>query len=494
MGRTGITPTRAENYAEWYQQVIRAADLAENAPVRGCMIIKPDGYHLWETIRSKLDAAFKATGHKNAYFPLFIPVRFLQKEAEHVAGFAKECAVVTHSRLQADKTGQLVPASPLEEPLIVRPTSETVIGEAFSRWVQSYRDLPLLINQWANVVRWEMRTRLFLRTSEFLWQEGHTAHATAEEAREETLRMLEVYRKLAEDDLAIPVFVGEKPESERFPGAVSTYTLEGMMQDRKALQLGTSHFLGQNFSKAMNIRFVDTDGQTQYAWTTSWGMTTRLIGALIMTHSDDDGLILPPRVANVHAVIIPVIHDEAQRSRIGTACERLRQRLEAQSDAYPLQVEVDNRDIRGGEKCWQAIKKGSCCILEIGVKELEQSTVTVSWRDKLTDKETVSMENFVAAFADGLNQLQTRLFTRAKAYRDASVRRIEQMDDFYDFFQNNSGFALAYWSEDAETEAKLKSDLKVTVRCFPQCYADERGACVFVGKPNCSLAVFGKSY
>lgn len=494
MGRTGIMPTRADNYAEWYQQVIRAADLAENAPVRGCMIIKPNGYRLWESIQAKLDAAFKATGHVNAYFPLFIPVKFLQKEAEHVAGFAKECAVVTHSRLQANEEGRLLPASPLEEPLIVRPTSETVIGEAFSRWVHSYRDLPLLINQWANVVRWEMRTRLFLRTSEFLWQEGHTAHATEAEAREETLRMLEVYRKIIEEDLAMPTFVGEKPASERFPGAVATHTLEGMMQDRKALQLGTSHFLGQNFAKAMNIQFVDKDGQTQYAWTTSWGATTRLIGALVMTHSDDDGLVLPPHIAHTHAVIIPVVHDETQRSRLEEACETLRQRLQSQSNDYPLKIEVDNRDIRGGDKRWQAIKKGACCIIEVGIKELEQSTVTVAWRDAIADKVTMSTEKFIETFSDNLNRLQTRLFERARAYRDASVKRIECANDFYDFFKNDGGFALAYWSEDAETEEKLKSDLKVTVRCFPQCYAEERGGCLFTNKPNCPLAVFAKAY
>lgn len=494
MGRTGITPTRAENYAEWYQQVIRAADLAENAPVRGCMIVKPNGYRLWESIQAKLDVAFKATGHQNAYFPLFIPVKFLQKEAEHVAGFAKECAVVTHSRLQANEEGRLVPASPLEEPLIVRPTSETIIGEAFSRWVRSYRDLPLLINQWANVVRWEMRTRLFLRTSEFLWQEGHTAHATEAEAREETLRMLEVYRKIIEEDLAIPTFVGEKPASERFPGAVSTHTLEGMMQDRKALQLGTSHFLGQNFAKAMNVQFVDKDGQTQYAWTTSWGVTTRLIGALVMTHSDDDGLVLPSRIAHTHATIIPVIHDEAQRSRLEDACETLRQRLLSRSADYPLYIEVDKRDLRGGDKRWQAIKKGACCIIEVGLKELEQSTVTVAWRDAVADKTTIPTERFIETFADNLNRLQTRLFARAKTYRDASVKRIERADDFYDFFKNDGGFALAYWSEDAETEEKLKSDLKVTVRCFPQCYADEHGNCLFTNKPNCQLAVFAKAY
>ena len=493
MRQTAIVPTRVENYAEWYQQVVRAADLAENSPVRGCMIIKPYGYQLWETIQRKLDAAFKATGHVNAYFPLFIPVRFLQKEAEHVRGFAKECAVVTHSRLQANEQGQLMPVSPLEEPLIVRPTSETIIGEAFSRWIHSYRDLPLLINQWANVVRWEMRTRLFLRTSEFLWQEGHTAHATEKEAREETLRMLEVYRNLIEEDLAIPALVGEKTASERFPGAVATYTLEGMMQDRKALQLGTSHFLGQNFAKAMNIQFVDAHGQTQYAWTTSWGLTTRLIGAMVMVHSDDDGLILPPRVANTHAVLLPIIHEEAQRSNIERFCETLQQHLQAQASAYPLQIQFDRRDLRGGEKHWQAIKKGTCCLIEVGAKEVEQATVTVSWRDTL-QKTTVPVDNFVSSFVDGLEQLQQRLANRAKTYRDQSMRRMKTSDELNPFFQSDGGFALAYWSEDPAVEAKLKEALKITVRCLPQDYEKERGKCLFTGKPNCPLAVFAKSY
>lgn len=493
MKTTGITPTRAENYAEWYQQVVRAADLAENSPVRGCMIIKPSGYQLWETIQKKLDAAFKATGHVNAYFPLLIPVRFLQKEAKHVQGFAKECAVVTHSRLQANEQGQLEPASPLEEPLIIRPTSETVIGEAFSRWIHSYRDLPLLINQWANVVRWEMRTRLFLRTSEFLWQEGHTAHATEEEAREETLRMLEVYRKIIEEDLAIPALVGEKTASERFPGAVATYTLEGMMQDRKALQLGTSHFLGQNFAKAMNIQFVNANGQTQYAWTTSWGLTTRLIGAMVMVHSDDDGLILPPHIANTHAVILPVIHEEAQRSTIERFCETLQRRLQAQASAYPLQIQCDRRDLRGGEKRWQAIKKGACCILEVGAREVEQLTVTVSWRDAL-QKTTVSVDDFVGSFVDGLEQFQQRLATRAKTYRNQSMQHMKTADEFYQFFQSDGGFALAYWSEDLVEEEKLKETLKITVRCLPQGYENERGTCLFTGKTNCPLAVFAKAY
>lgn len=491
MDKTGITPTRKENYAEWYQQVIRAADLAENAPVRGCMIIKPNGYQLWETLQHKLDQAFKATGHVNAYFPLFIPVRFLQKEAEHVAGFAKECAVVTHSRLQANEQGVLEPASPLEEPLIVRPTSETIIGEAFSRWVQSYRDLPLLINQWANVVRWEMRTRLFLRTSEFLWQEGHTAHATAEEARQETLRMLEIYRRIIEEDLAIPALVGEKTASERFPGALSTYTLEGMMQDRKALQLGTSHFLGQNFAKAMNIQFVDVDGKAQYAWTTSWGVTTRLIGSLVMVHSDDDGLVLPPKVANVQAVIMPIVHDEAQRGQIEVYCDQVQRQL--QEERKDLRISLDKRAMRGGEKRWQWIKRGACCLIEIGMKEMESQSVTLSWRDAL-QRETLPLTQCVATFADGLKAMQQRLFERAKSNREQSTQRISSVADFYQFFQNDGGFALAYWSEDPETEEKIKSELKVTVRCLPQAFASERGACLFTNKPDCPLAVFAKAY
>ena len=493
MKKTGIVPTRNDNYSEWYQQVIRSADLAENSPVRGCMVIKPWGYQLWETIHDKMDKAFKATGHKNAYFPLFIPVSFLQREAEHVEGFAKECAVVTHARLKLNDQHQLEPASPLEEPLIVRPTSETIIGESFSRWIQSYRDLPLLINQWANVVRWEMRTRLFLRTSEFLWQEGHTAHATAKEAQEETLRMLEVYRKIAEEELAIPVVVGEKTASERFPGAVSTYTLEAMMQDRKALQLGTSHFLGQNFSKAMQIQFVDVDGQKKYAWTTSWGSTTRLIGALIMVHSDDDGLIMPPHVANCHAVILPVIHDEAQRAAIEKYCENLKQSLQAQSWRSPIQVELDLRDLRGGEKRWQWIKKGVCCIIEIGAKEVEQNTVTYAWRDQ-SQKMMDRFASFTDHFPEGLSQMQQRLFNRAKDFRDAAMVRIETAEAFHTFFKESGGFALAYWSEDATVEAKLKETLKVTVRCLPQKYLGERGPCLFTQKTDCPLAVFAKAY
>src|SRR3954468_22579163 len=343
--RTAITPTREENYAEWYQQVIRAADLAENSAVRGCMVIKPWGYALWESMQRVLDQMFKDTGHQNAYFPLFIPLSFLQKEAAHVEGFAKECAVVTHHRLELNAEGKLVPTGELEEPLIVRPTSETIIGDAFARWVQSYRDLPLLINQWANVVRWEMRTRLFLRTTEFLWQEGHTAHATREEAVDETMRMLDVYAAFAEQWMAMPVIKGEKTAGERFPGAERTYSIEAMMQDRKALQAGGSHFLGQNFAKASEIMFLDQNGARQHAWTTSWGVSTRLIGGLIMTHSDDDGLILPPKVAPAQVVIIPIFRSDDERPRVLEYCNRVAQELRAQRFAdRPVSVIVDERD------------------------------------------------------------------------------------------------------------------------------------------------------
>jgi len=349
--KTAITPTRQQDYPEWYQQVIKGADLAENSPVRGCMVIKPWGYALWENMQRVLDKMFKDTGHQNAYFPLFIPMSFLEKEAQHVEGFAKECAVVTHHRLESDGKGGLRPAGPLEEPLVVRPTSETIIGACYAKWIQSYRDLPILINQWANVVRWEMRTRLFLRTAEFLWQEGHTAHATAEEAMEETRKMLEVYADFAERFMAVPVIKGEKTAGERFPGAVITYSIEAMMQDRKALQAGTSHFLGQNFARAQEIKFQSQSGETEFAWTTSWGVSTRLIGALIMTHADDDGLVLPPRLAPSHVVIIPIYRDDAQRAEVLEYCQSLRGELVDQRlDDQHVRVDIDDRDLRGGEK------------------------------------------------------------------------------------------------------------------------------------------------
>ena len=400
--RTAITPTRDENYSEWYQQVIAGADLAENSPVRGCMIIRPWGYTLWENMQRALDDMFKATGHQNAYFPLFIPLSFLQKEAAHVEGFAKECAVVTHHRLEVDADGKLVPTGELEEPLVVRPTSETIIGDAFARWVQSYRDLPLLINQWANVVRWEMRTRLFLRTTEFLWQEGHTAHATREEAIEETMRMLDVYADFAENWMAVPVIKGEKTAGERFPGAERTYCIEAMMQDRKALQAGTSHFLGQNFARASGIQFLGADGTQQHAWTTSWGVTTRLIGALLMTHSDDDGFVLPPRLAPQHVVIVPIFRSDEEKARVLEYCRAVAAELRAQRfhDA-PVRVLVDERDERGGEKIWQWVRKGVPLRLEIGPRDIEKDSVFAGRRDRAPkDKQSVTRAELVATIPD----------------------------------------------------------------------------------------------
>ncbi|MBA3460064.1 MAG: proline--tRNA ligase, partial [Deltaproteobacteria bacterium] len=382
--QTAITPTRADNYPEWYLKVIEAADLAENSDVRGCMVIKPWGYALWEGIQRGLDGMFKATGHVNAYFPLFIPVSYLEKEAAHVEGFAKECAVVTHHRLEA-RDGKLIPVGELTEPLVVRPTSETIIGASFAKWVKSYRDLPLLINQWANVVRWEMRTRLFLRTAEFLWQEGHTAHATSEEAVEETMKMLGVYAEFAEKWMALPVIQGEKTAGERFPGAVRTYCIEAMMQDRKALQAGTSHFLGQNFAKASGIEFQDDKGQVVHAWTTSWGVSTRLIGAMIMAHADDDGLILPPRLAPTQIVIIPVTPKEDTRAAVVEGCTQLAADLRGtRFDGKPIEVEIDQRDLGGGVKNWEWIKKGVPLRIEIGPRDLESGNIAVSRRDQPT--------------------------------------------------------------------------------------------------------------
>src|SRR5581483_9716206 len=381
--QTAIQPTRDENYPEWFQAVIKASDIAEHSPVRGCMVIKPWGYGIWENMQRILDGMFKASGHVNAYFPLFIPLSFLEKEATHVEGFAKECAVVTHHRLEKGKDGKLVPAGELEEPLIVRPTSETIIGAMYAKWVESYRDLPILINQWANVVRWEMRTRMFLRTTEFLWQEGHTAHATEAEAREETLRMLETYAHFAEKYLALPVIKGEKTPSERFPGAVNTYTIEMMMQDRKAPQGGTSHFLGQNFAKASDIKFRDIDGEVRHAWTTSWGATTRLIGAMVMAHSDDDGLIVPPRVATSHIVILPVIHKEETKKDVLSYCHSLAGELRhVNYEGRPLNVIVDDREMRGGDKLWSWVKKGVPMRIEVGPRDIAANRLPIARRDR----------------------------------------------------------------------------------------------------------------
>lgn len=499
--KTAINPTRAQDYPEWYQQVVKAAELAENSPVRGCMVIKPWGYSLWENIQRKLDKMFKDTGHTNAYFPLFIPVSYLEKEAEHVEGFAKECAVVTHSRLEL-KDGKLVPASPLEEPLIVRPTSETIIGEMYSKWVQSYRDLPILINQWANVVRWEMRTRLFLRTAEFLWQEGHTAHATKEEAVEETNKMLRVYEDFAQNYMAMPVICGQKTEGEKFPGAVTTYCIEAMMQDRKALQAGTSHFLGQNFAKASNIKYLSEQGTQEYAWTTSWGVSTRLIGGLIMTNSDDDGLVLPPRLAPLHVVILPVIRSDAEKAQVLEYCENLKREISAVTyDGEPVRVELDARDMRGGEKTWGWIKKGVPIRLEIGPRDIASDSLFMGRRDD-GSKASIARGEFVAKLAEILKSIQDNLFNRALKYREDNTKVINSKEEFYAYFtpQNETkpeihgGFALAHYDGSAEVEEMLRRDLKVTVRCIPLEGDKSEGTCIFTGKPSKQRVVFAKSY
>lgn len=500
--KSAISPTRGEDYPEWYQQVVKAAELAENSPVRGCMVIKPWGYSLWENMQRVLDKMFKDTGHKNAYFPLFIPVSYLEKEAEHVEGFAKECAVVTHSKLELNAEGKLVPSAPLEEPLIVRPTSETIIGEMYSKWVQSYRDLPILVNQWANVVRWEMRTRLFLRTAEFLWQEGHTAHATEAEAVEETNRMLRVYEDFAQNYMAMPVICGRKTEGEKFPGAVTTYCIEAMMQDRKALQAGTSHFLGQNFAKASNIRYLSEAGTQEYAWTTSWGVSTRLVGGLVMTHSDDDGLVLPPRIAPLHVVIMPVVRSDSDRASVMEYCESLRRELSGVLyDGQPLRVEVDARDIRGGDKAWGWIKKGVPVRIEAGPRDIASGSVFMGRRDD-GSKKAIPRAEFVATIPDILSEIQSNLLARALRYREENTVNIDSKDDFYSFFtpkneakpEIHGGFAMAHFDGSAEVEDMLRKDLKVTVRCIPLEGDDTPGVCPFSGRPSKKRVVFAKSY
>ena len=503
--RTAISPTREEDYAEWYQQVVRTAELAENSPVRGCMVIKPWGYQLWENIRNALDRMFKDTGHVNAYFPLFIPLSYLEREAEHVKGFAKECAVVTHHRLEIGQGGGLVPAGELDEPLVVRPTSETIIGATYAKWIQSYRDLPLLINQWANVVRWEMRPRLFLRTSEFLWQEGHTAHETSDEAWEETLKILDVYKTFAQEYMAVPAISGEKTASERFPGAVNTFSIEAMMQDRKALQAGTSHFLGQNFAKASEIKYQSREGREEFAWTTSWGVSTRLIGCMVMVHGDDNGMVMPPRLSPSHVVVMPIIRNSADRQRILAYCETLGEELREQKfDDSRIEVVIDDREMNAGEKGWHWIKKGIPVRVEVGTRDIEKNGVFVARRDREPrEKYAQSRAEFVQEIGDLLVSIQSSLFEKANRYLKDYTRSIDEIDEFVRFFspQNpeepeiHGGFALSHWCGGSECEEKMKSELSVTIRCIPTDGAKgESGKCVVCGKPSEQRVIFAKAY
>lgn len=501
--QTAVTPTREEDYPEWYQQVVKAADMAEHSPVRGCMVIKPWGYALWENIQREMDDMFKTTGVQNAYFPLFIPLSFLEKEAEHVEGFAKECAVVTHHRLEKGPQGGLLPGGELTEPLVVRPTSETIIGESFSKWVSSYRDLPVLINQWANVVRWEMRTRIFLRTSEFLWQEGHTAHATEQEARERTAIMLDVYARMAEQYLAMPIIRGCKTAAERFPGAVDTQCIEAMMQDRKALQAGTSHFLGQNFARASNIRFQTAQETESFVWTTSWGTSTRLIGGLIMIHGDDDGLVVPPKLAPQHVVILPILHKEEERGRVMEYAQQLAAALrEKYYHHRPLRVEIDERDI-GGARGWEWIKKGVPLRVEIGPRDVAQDAVFVGRRDKAhKDKFSLPRAQFIDQVTGMLDDIQNVIFQRALAFRQSHTHKIDDRAEFDRFFtprnpekpEIHGGFALSHWCGSAECESKIKEDLTVTIRCIPFDAEQEQGRCICCGGDSSRRVVFAKAY
>jgi len=501
--KTAISPTRVEDYPEWYQQVIKAADMAEMSHVRGCMVVKPWGYGIWERLQSGLDQRIKETGHENAYFPLFVPLSFLEKEAGHVEGFAKECAVVTHHRL-VEKDGKLIPTGELEEPLVVRPTSETIIGRSFAKWIQSYRDLPLLINQWANVVRWEMRPRIFLRTTEFLWQEGHTAHASEQDAVKETYRMLEVYRSFVQDELAIPVIAGEKTPAERFPGAVNTYCIEAMMQDHKALQAGTSHYLGQNFAKAFEIQFSNADGELELAYTTSWGVSTRLIGALIMVHSDDDGLRLPPRVAPRQVVIIPMLNKAGEEEKVLSYCREVEKQIkELYWDGFPVRILNDERDVRPVDKKWQWIKRGAPIRLEIGPRDIESDSVYFARRD-LGPKEArgVRRAELDDAIISALGEIQENLYNQAqKLLEEQTYRNITTWDELVEFFtpenkekpEIHGGFVLAKYCDNSDCEDKA-AKMKVTIRCLPFEQTKTEGKCVVCGADATTDALFAKAY
>lgn len=488
-----LTP-RSQDYSKWYNELVVKADLAENSAVRGCMVIKPYGYAIWEKMQAELDRMFKETGHQNAYFPLFVPKSLFEAEEKNAEGFAKECAVVTHYRLQndPDNLGKLRvdPKAKLEEELVVRPTSEAIIWNTFKGWVQSYRDLPLLINQWANVVRWEMRTRLFLRTAEFLWQEGHTAHATKEEAVEEAKLMNSVYANFAENFMAIPVIQGVKTESERFAGAEETYCIEALMQDGKALQAGTSHFLGQNFAKAFDVKFANSEGKQDYVWATSWGVSTRLMGALIMTHSDDKGLVLPPNLAPYQVVIVPIYKSEEQLAEITTKAEAIMSALKAEN----ISVKYDHRTTqRPGAKFAQHELQGVPLRLAIGPKDLESGTVELARRDTLT-KQVVDLENLTATVKTLINEIQTALFQKALDFRADHITQVDTFDVFKTVLEEKTGFISAHWDGTTETEDKIKELTKATIRCIPIDSKLEDGVCMFSGKPSKQRVLFAKAY
>jgi prolyl-tRNA synthetase len=509
--RHALNIKRADDFAQWYQEVISAADMAEESGVRGCMVIKPWGYGIWERIQRLMDDRIKATGHENCYFPIFIPLANFEREAKHVEGFAKEMAVVTHHRLIADGTGKLVPdpEAKLEEPLVVRPTSETIIGDAMARWIRSWRDLPLLTNQWANVVRWEMRTRMFLRTSEFLWQEGHTAHAEAEEAQEHTLRMLEVYRACAEEDLAMPVIAGEKPENERFPGAVETWSIEAMMQDGKALQAGTSHYLGTNFSQASGIKYQDREGGERFAHTTSWGVSTRLIGGVIMTHGDDDGLRVPPRIAPWQVVILPMLRDKPEDEALLDYCEKLRAAIAGENAlGEKVRVLLDKKPGKAAAKRWDWVRKGAPVIIEVGSRDMENGVVSLLRRDRLwaesgkPDFQSPTVEDCAAGIGAMLESIQSSLFEEACARREANiVRNIDTLEALAEFFGETEGYpgwVEVQWSrptgEALDKVVEQLKALKLTVRNVPMDGEPANGPCIFTGEPAVERIYVARAY
>ena len=485
--------SRAEDYSKWYNELVVKADLAENSGVRGCMVIKPYGFAIWEKMQQELDRMFKETGHSNAYFPLFIPKSYLSKEAEHVEGFAKECAVVTHYRLKNSEDGKGVVVDPdakLEEELIVRPTSETIIWDTYKGWIESYRDLPILVNQWANVVRWEMRTRLFLRTAEFLWQEGHTAHATKQEAIDETEQMIEVYARFAEDFMAMPVIKGLKSANERFAGALETYCIEALMQDGKALQAGTSHFLGQNFAKAFDVKFTSKEGKQEHVWATSWGVSTRLMGALVMTHSDDHGLVLPPKLAPYQVVIVPIYKGEEQLNQISEKAQQIKKDLEK----IGISVKYDNRDThKPGWKFAEYEFKGVPLRIAIGPRDLENGTVELARRDTL-EKETVSIDYLSNKVDNLLEKIQETLLLKAQTYRDDNTHHATDWEHFKELIGKDAGFVYAHWDGTDETEQKIKEETKATIRCIPLNNKKEEGQCIYSKQPSTQKVIFAKAY